>query len=379
MATMAELQRAYNNPNVRKMLDVIASSEGVKHGYNTLFGNQQFDNLSAHPNVRKQFTQTDGKTNYTTAAGRYQFIKGTWGGLQKQYGFKDFSPQSQDLGAIALIAQRGALDDVMMGRFQQAIGKLGSEWASLPSSRYAQPKRSWDNINKMLGSSGGNSGGFMYFGDSIANGYRQQSKGLGTTQNGASSSAVYKQLQQALSKNPNALRGKNIVLSSGYSNSVDDTNSINQQLALLKKAGANVQLLGVANQYNKFGQNGSAMNSNLQNIAKQHGVSFLGGFDAGNDLVHPKSYDDNYSGRLNPSISPRQEARQPAMKWADLVGQNSQGNRPEALNWSDLVGQSNKQNTQPELNLSLATDQQVQNTQEARPQAGKWADLVGGS
>ena len=151
MATIAELQRAYNNPNVRKMLDLIASVEGVKHGYNTLFGNQQFSDLSQHPNVRKQFKQTDGRTNFTTAAGRYQFIKDTWAGLKQQYGFKDFSPQSQDLGAIALIAGRGALDDVMMGRFGKAIGKLGKEWAALPSSRYAQPKRSWGEVNKLLG------------------------------------------------------------------------------------------------------------------------------------------------------------------------------------------------------------------------------------
>lgn len=153
MATLSELQRAYNNPNVRKMLDLIASAEGVKHGYNTLFGNQQFSDLSQHPNVRKQFKQTDGHTNFTTAAGRYQFIKDTWASLKQQYGFKDFSPQSQDLGAIALMAGRGALDDVMMGRFGKAIGKLGKEWASLPSSGYAQPKRSWGEVNKLLGSS----------------------------------------------------------------------------------------------------------------------------------------------------------------------------------------------------------------------------------
>lgn len=148
---LSELQQAYANPNVRKYLDFIASSEGVKHGYNTIFGNERFNNLGAHPNVRKEFTQTDGKKNYTTAAGRYQFLNGTWGNLQKQYGFRDFSPQSQDLGAIALIAQRGALNDVMSGNWNGATGKLGKEWASLPSSTYAQGKRSWDFVSKQLG------------------------------------------------------------------------------------------------------------------------------------------------------------------------------------------------------------------------------------
>lgn len=148
---LAQLQKYASDPNVRKMLDLIAYTEGVKHGYNTIFGNERLNNLSAHPNVRKQFKQTDGKLNYTTAAGRYQFLKPTWDGVSRQYGLKDFSPQSQDLGAIALIAQRGALNDVLNGNYQGAIQKLGKEWASLPSSTYKQGKRSWDNVNKFLG------------------------------------------------------------------------------------------------------------------------------------------------------------------------------------------------------------------------------------
>ena len=151
MAKLSDLQRAYANPNVRKMLNLIAASEGVKHGYNTLFGNQQFEKLGAHPNIRKAFQQTDGTTNYTTAAGRYQFLNGTWNNVAKQYGFRDFSPQNQDLGAIALIAGRGALDDVIKGNYKSAILKLGPEWASLPSSTYKQGKRSWDFVNKQLG------------------------------------------------------------------------------------------------------------------------------------------------------------------------------------------------------------------------------------
>lgn len=149
---LSKLQQAYANPNVRKYLDFIAQAEGVKHGYNTMFGNERIASLGAHPNVRKEFKQTDGKTNYTTAAGRYQFLNSTWNNLAKQYGFRDFSPQSQDMGAIALIAQRGALDDVLNGNWQSAIQKTGKEWASLPSSTYKQGKRSWDFANKALGS-----------------------------------------------------------------------------------------------------------------------------------------------------------------------------------------------------------------------------------
>ncbi|MCJ0827921.1 glycoside hydrolase family 104 protein [Acinetobacter sp. NIPH1876] len=393
MANLAQLQQAYNNPNVRRLLDVIASAEGVKHGYNTMFGNQRFGDLSAHPNIRKSFRQTDGQTNYTTAAGRYQFIKGTWDGLARQYGFRDFSPQSQDLGAIALIAQRGALQDAINGNYQKAISKLGGTWASLPSSPYAQPRRSQDWINKQLGVNGdarpvdfripvqrwsdltrqqdnaasnrvptrnwadltGNKNGnttpksgsaAMFFGDSIANGYRQQNKSAGETLDGASPIAVLNQIQKALKQNPNALRGQNIVLSSGYSNNVNDTRSIEQQLSLLKNAGANVQLMGVANQYNKFNQNGAAMNSNLQNLAGKYGASFLGGFDAGSDLVHPKSYRDNYVGKFSSIGAPMltQDNRPQALNWAELTGQKSNpvvDSRLPTKSWAELTGGKN--------------------------------------
>lgn len=151
MAKLSQLYQAYQDPNVRKFLNFIAQAEGVKYGYNTMFGNERFQSLGAHPNVRKAFKQTDGRTNYTTAAGRYQFLNSTWNNLAKRYGFRDFSPQAQDLGAIALIAGRGALGDVLKGNWQAAIQKTGKEWASLPSSTYKQGKRSWDFANKQLG------------------------------------------------------------------------------------------------------------------------------------------------------------------------------------------------------------------------------------
>ena len=146
MSERQQLERLLNNPNVRKMLDLIANAEGVKHGYNTAFGNQRFESLAQHPNIRKQFKQTDGKSNTTTAAGRYQFLNSTWQSLAKQYGLRDFSAQNQDLGALALIAQKGALKNVVNGDYQGAVGKLGSTWASLPSSPYAQPKKTYAQL-----------------------------------------------------------------------------------------------------------------------------------------------------------------------------------------------------------------------------------------
>lgn len=148
---LAELQRYASDQNVRKMLDLIAYTEDVRHGYSTIFGNERLNSLSAHPNVKKQFKQTDGTINYTTAAGRYQFLKPTWDGLSRQYGFKDFSPANQDLAAVALLAQNGALPYVLKSDLTTAIQKSGGTWASLPSSQYKQGKRSWNDISKFLG------------------------------------------------------------------------------------------------------------------------------------------------------------------------------------------------------------------------------------
>lgn len=153
MSERQQLERLLSNPNVRKMLDLIANAEGVKHGYNTGFGNDRFESLGQHPNIRKEFTQTDGKKNVTTAAGRYQFLNPTWRGLAKRYGLRDFSAQSQDLGALALLAQNGALPHIIKGDYQAAIKKSGGTWASLPSSPYAQPKKTWAQLGLNGGSS----------------------------------------------------------------------------------------------------------------------------------------------------------------------------------------------------------------------------------
>lgn len=154
MRTRDELEQLMADPRARQMLGFIQAAEGVKHGYNTGFGNDRFDDLSKHPNIRKPFKQTDGKQNTTTAAGAYQFTNKTWEGLAKQYGLKDFGQSSQDIAALALLDQKGALDDVLKGDFQSAINKSGGVWASLPSSNYKQPKKSWEFANQYFAAQG---------------------------------------------------------------------------------------------------------------------------------------------------------------------------------------------------------------------------------
>lgn len=147
MATKQDLIDARNDPNVLKFLNLIARAEGTeKYGYNTAFGGGYFGDLSQHPNIKKNFTQTDGKVNSSGASGRYQFLNKTWNGLSKKYGFEDFGAVNQDLGAIALITENGALKDVQSGNYKKAIDKLGNIWASFPSApkAYKQKTRSYE-------------------------------------------------------------------------------------------------------------------------------------------------------------------------------------------------------------------------------------------
>lgn len=130
------LLTAAQSNNVQAFLRVIREGESGQNtdAYTVMFGGDHFESFADHPrqkHTRGQWT--------STAAGAYQFLARTWDGLVKQYGFPDFSPVNQDLGAIALIAGRKALDLVLAGRIREAIDRCSPEWASLPGSTYGQP------------------------------------------------------------------------------------------------------------------------------------------------------------------------------------------------------------------------------------------------
>jgi muramidase (phage lysozyme) len=151
------LAQALKNPNVRAFLKMLRYGEGTTgpDGYRTMFGGQLFDNnYMDHP--RKAIEASlKGKPITSTAAGAYQFLARTWTALVEQHGFPDFSPQSQDLGAVALIHGRKALDDVIAGRFNVAVAKCNREWASLPGSPYQQPVISMEKARALYEAAGG--------------------------------------------------------------------------------------------------------------------------------------------------------------------------------------------------------------------------------
>lgn len=148
-----QLNPYLEDANVRNFLDMISSAEGTtQHGYNTLFGGGRFDSLADHPRQVFGFNETTGNPNKTTAAGRYGFLSSTWDEQAKKLGLTDFSGKSQDLATINLLRERGILPDVLKGDWETAIKKSGPIWASLPSSPYPQPRRSWNDVMGYLNS-----------------------------------------------------------------------------------------------------------------------------------------------------------------------------------------------------------------------------------
>jgi muramidase (phage lysozyme) len=131
-----------DDANVKAFLHTIRVGEGTADpmGYRRHFGGTHFDSYAAHPN--HVITAGLGHNRYSSsAAGAYQFLSKTWAECAAVLELRDFSPRNQDIAALFLIDRRRALDDVLAGRFEQAVAKCAREWASLPGSPYGQPTK----------------------------------------------------------------------------------------------------------------------------------------------------------------------------------------------------------------------------------------------
>lgn len=145
------------HPNVRALLLVIRRGEGTADakGYSRLVGGGEFVGFNDHPRVVKSGTFSNGKGWRSSAAGAYQFLASTWDETAQYMGLPDFTPASQDRGAVGRIAARGALDDVKAGRFDVAVKKIATEWASMPGSPYGQPVISLATARGVFANAGG--------------------------------------------------------------------------------------------------------------------------------------------------------------------------------------------------------------------------------
>lgn len=172
-------------PEARALLDTIAGPESGGR-YNALYGvNKSFSDYSKHPNVHAPITTGPNAGRTTTAAGKYQFLSGTWNEAQKALSLPDFSPASQDQAAWWLAQRdyktrtgRDLLADLKDPNRRNGVGQaLAGTWTSLPggieagtsnssfaraldaASRRASPSAANPLIGALAGASGGTNGG----------------------------------------------------------------------------------------------------------------------------------------------------------------------------------------------------------------------------
>jgi muramidase (phage lysozyme) len=127
-------------PSVRdRVLAAISSTESP--GYDVMYGGGKFTDYSNHPHAR----QTHGGIS-SDAAGKYQFLGSTWDEQQKKYGYKDFSPESQDEAAwnyakdiYARKTGNADLEEALASndpaRVNAAAAILNQTWTSLPGGK----------------------------------------------------------------------------------------------------------------------------------------------------------------------------------------------------------------------------------------------------
>jgi muramidase (phage lysozyme) len=128
-------------PRIKAMLDMIGFSEGTRDGYGVVvrgrvIGPAGSPFLGRHNVVVTDFrdhprllVRVNSSIN-STAAGRYQFLQRTWDGLH----LPDFSPRSQDLGAIMLMQRRRMIEPLLRDDFDTAVQRGSLEWASFPDA-----------------------------------------------------------------------------------------------------------------------------------------------------------------------------------------------------------------------------------------------------
>ena len=135
-------------------LRVIAYSEGTDNGrqptknkgYDVIVGGALFTDYSKHPGIYVKLPKL-GITS--SAAGRYQILEKYAKHYMAQLKLKDFGPASQDAIAWQLIGECGARLDVNEGRFEVAIHKCKSRWASLPGAGYGQHEYSIEHLRRV--------------------------------------------------------------------------------------------------------------------------------------------------------------------------------------------------------------------------------------
>jgi muramidase (phage lysozyme) len=153
------LRQFRNSAEGKKLLETISFAEGTRRSnqtdsYRVMFGGGLAPSLKRHPD--KVISSPGGYSS--AAAGRYQFLPGTWQSQASRLGLSGFGPEEQDIAALALARNRlmplGGLSVLQKeGLSPRVAAKLAPEWASFPTesgrSYYGQPVKALSELQKV--------------------------------------------------------------------------------------------------------------------------------------------------------------------------------------------------------------------------------------
>lgn len=143
------------NSQIAAFLAVIRKFES-HDDYRIIYGGGHFADFSAHPQVRVPINLPGYAGKFSTAAGAYQINYPTYSDFADALGITDFTPESQDRIAIAILNKCGAIAALTRGDIEGAFIAASMRWASLPGSTANQhPQQMQAAIDSFV-----NAGGF---------------------------------------------------------------------------------------------------------------------------------------------------------------------------------------------------------------------------
>ncbi len=156
------------DPYIRALMRTISAAESnTNEPYHVLYGGTAVDKLNRHPDICVEIVAGPNTGDCTTAAGRYQFLTGTWEEKAEIYhpkspswfgvwGEYSFDPESQDLVVYHWLKDNAAWDldiaaTLRQGQLDTVLRRLSGTWTSLgygiePNSMTAKLPRIYQNL-----------------------------------------------------------------------------------------------------------------------------------------------------------------------------------------------------------------------------------------
>lgn len=156
-------------PNQKAFLDMTAFSESTCFGRHPTTQQDGYDvvvtgadgipelitDFSQHPFANGRPPKFIRTGLWSSACGRYQFMRRDWLYYRNLLRLSDFGPESQDKWALQLIAERGAIQLIESGDIEQAMYRCKNIWASFPGAGYGQHENKIQDLVSIYTMSGG--------------------------------------------------------------------------------------------------------------------------------------------------------------------------------------------------------------------------------